>query len=156
MLPTLPYSRRAVDCRYGMCQAGTREYFRPGCKRPYGAFEKEERGRRARDTTIGIRRVRGIVLTVYLALILVAPSELTLKIRTVILVVRAITCIVHAVADRACSSMSLCVIVVRLGKVRVKTATRSNERIPTMIRDCFFSWQLRQSALFSHRASARG
>ena len=37
---TVPYRRRAVDYRYGMCQAGAREYFRLGYGRPQSAFEE--------------------------------------------------------------------------------------------------------------------
>ena len=80
MLSTVPYRRRAVDCRYGMRQACAREYFLPGYERLQSAFKEQERGRRggrARDTTMVIRRVCGIVVTVYLALILVLPSRLT-------------------------------------------------------------------------------
>ena len=77
VLSTVPHRRRAVDCRYGMCQAGTRRYFRPGYGRLQSAFEEQEQGQRGRDTTMVIRRSCGIVVTVYLALIIVVPSRLT-------------------------------------------------------------------------------
>ena len=79
VVSTVPYRRRAVDCRYGMCQAGAREYFRPGYGRLQSAFEEQERGQKRRvraDTTMVIRRVCVIVVTVYLALILAVPSRL--------------------------------------------------------------------------------
>ncbi len=40
--------------------------------------------------------------------------------------------VVSARSDHACLSTSVCVIVAKLAKFRVQTATRSNERIPTM------------------------
>ena len=46
MLLTVPYSHRAVDCLYEMCQAGAREYFRKGCKRLQSSFDKQERGKK--------------------------------------------------------------------------------------------------------------
>ena len=79
MLSTVPYRRRAVDCRYGMCQAGAREHFRPvvgGSKAHSRSRSGGRRGGRARYTTIVIQRVCGIVVTVYLALILLVPSRL--------------------------------------------------------------------------------
>ena len=45
---TVPYRRRAVDCRYRMCQAGAREFFRPGYGRLQSAFEEQERGQKGR------------------------------------------------------------------------------------------------------------
>ena len=62
-----------------MCHAGSRKYFRLAIKRLQSALEERERGRRggrARDTNMVIRRVSGIVATVYLALILVVPLRL--------------------------------------------------------------------------------
>ena len=47
------------------------------------------------------------------------------------LVVRARRFVVSAVADHACLSTSVCVIVAKLAKFRVQAATRSNERMPT-------------------------
>ena len=41
--------------------------------------------------------------------------------------------LVSAVADHACLSTSVCVIVAKLAKFRVQAATRSNERMPTML-----------------------
>ena len=73
MLSTVLYRRRAIDCRYGMCQVGARVYFRPRCGRLQSAFDEQERGKRgglAQDTTMVVQRVRDIVVTVYLALIL--------------------------------------------------------------------------------------
>ena len=35
--PGVPYRRRAVSCRYGMCQAAARSDFRPG----YGPLQSE-------------------------------------------------------------------------------------------------------------------
>ena len=81
-----------------------------------------------------IRCVCGIVVTVYLALILVVPSRLTRKMaRIFLVVVRARRFVVSAVADHACLSTSVCVIVAKLAKFRVQAATRSNERMPTML-----------------------
>ena len=51
---------------------------------------------------------------------------------TIFLVVRAIRFIVSAVADYACLSTSVCVIVAKLAKFRVQAATRINERMPTL------------------------
>ena len=48
MLSTVPYRRRAVDCRYGMCQVGSREYFHPGYGRLQGAFEEQRQGQKGR------------------------------------------------------------------------------------------------------------
>ena len=48
VLLTVPDRLRAVDCRYGMCHAGAREYLRPGCGRPQSAFEEQERGQKRR------------------------------------------------------------------------------------------------------------
>ena len=80
-----------------------------------------------------IRRVCGIIVTVYLALILVVPSRLTWKMASIFLVgVWARRFVVSAVADHACLSTSVCVIVAKLAKSRVQAATRSNERMPTM------------------------
>ena len=80
------------------------------------------------------RRVCGIVMTVYLALILVVPSRLTLKMVNIFLVVvRARTYVVSVVADHTCLSTSVYVIVAKLAKFRVQAATRSNERMPTML-----------------------
>ena len=50
-----------------------------------------------------------------------------------IFLVRAVRFIVSAVADRACLSTSMCVIVAKLVKFRVQAATRINERMPTML-----------------------
>ena len=50
MLSTVPYRRRAVDCRYGMFQAGAREYFHPGCGRLQSKFEEQERGQKRRTS----------------------------------------------------------------------------------------------------------
>ena len=47
-LSTVPYRRRAVDCRYGLCQAGARESFRSGYGRLQSAFEEQERGQNRR------------------------------------------------------------------------------------------------------------
>lgn len=41
--------------------------------------------------------------------------------------------VVSAVADHACLSTSVCVIVAKLAKFRVQAATRSNIRMPTML-----------------------
>ena len=78
VLSTVPYRRRAVDWPYGMCQAGAREYFRRvinGSKAHSRRRSGVGRGRPVRDTTVVIQRVCGIVVTVYLALILVVPSR---------------------------------------------------------------------------------
>ena len=48
MLSTVPYRSRAVDYRYGMCQAGAREYFRTGYGRLQSEFEEQERGQKRR------------------------------------------------------------------------------------------------------------
>ena len=50
MLSTVPYRRRAVHCRYGMCEAGARQYFRPGYGRLQSAFEEQEREQKRRAT----------------------------------------------------------------------------------------------------------
>ena len=49
-----------------------------------------------------------------------------------LVVVRATRFVVSAVADHACWSTSVCVIVAKLAKFRVQEATGSNERMPTM------------------------
>ena len=46
--PGVPYRRRAVNCRYGMCQAGARSDFRPGYERLQSAFQEQERGQKRR------------------------------------------------------------------------------------------------------------
>ena len=79
MLSTLPCRRRVVDCRYGLCNVGSREYFRLANGRLQIALEERARGRRggrAQDTNMVIRRVSGIVVTVKLALIIVVPLRL--------------------------------------------------------------------------------
>ena len=81
-----------------------------------------------------IGRVYGIIATACLALILVVPSRLTLKMATIFLVVvRARRFVVSAVAAHACVSTLVCVVVTKLAKFRVQAATRSNERMPTML-----------------------
>ena len=50
-----------------------------------------------------------------------------------LVVVRAKRFVVSAVADHACLSTSVCVIVANLAKFRVQAVTRSNERMPTML-----------------------
>ena len=51
----------------------------------------------------------------------------------VLVVIRARRFAVSAVADHACLPSSVCVIVAKLTKFRVQTATRSNARMPTML-----------------------
>ena len=89
------------------------------------------RGGGAGDATIVIRRVCGIVVTVYM----VVPLRLIRKMATIFLVMRAIRFIVSAVADRACLSTSVCVIVAKLAKFKAQAATRSNEKMPTTLED---------------------
>ena len=73
-------------------------------------------------------------MTVYLALILVAPLRLICMMATIFLViVRAKIFAVSAVADHAWLLTSVCVIVAKLAKFRVQTAARINERMPTML-----------------------
>ena len=50
-----------------------------------------------------------------------------------LVVVRARSFVVSAVADHACLSTSMCVIVAKLAKFRVQPATRSNERMLTIL-----------------------
>ena len=81
-----------------------------------------------------ILRVCAIVVPVFLALILVVPSRFTRMMATIFLVVvRATRFVVSAVADYACLSTSVCVIVAKLAKFRVHTVARINERMPTML-----------------------
>ena len=87
-----------------------------------------------RDTTMVIRRVCCIFLTVYLALILVVPLRLTRKMATIsLVVVRARRFVASAVADHACLSTSIFDIVPNLAKFRVQAATRRKEMMPTML-----------------------
>ena len=44
----VPYRRRTVNRRYGMCRAGARECFRPGYGRLQSTFEEQERGQKRR------------------------------------------------------------------------------------------------------------
>ena len=80
MFLTVPYRRRAVNCRYGMCQAGAVTISArviSGSKGHSRSTSGGRRGGRAWDTTMVIRRVCGIVVTIYLALILVVLLRLT-------------------------------------------------------------------------------
>ena len=81
-----------------------------------------------------IRRVCGIVVTVYVAMILVVPSRLILMLATVFLaVVRVRRFAVHAVADHARLLTPVCTIAAKLAKFRDPAAARINERMPTMV-----------------------
>ena len=74
-----------------------------------------------------IQRICVIVVTVYLALILVVLSRLTSMMATIFLVVVCARIFaVSAVADHACLPTSVCVIVAMLAKFRVQTAARIN------------------------------
>ena len=42
--------RSSCRLRYGMCQAGARVYFRPGCGRLQSAFKEQERGQKRRGS----------------------------------------------------------------------------------------------------------
>ena len=46
--PGVPYRRRAVNFRYGNCQAGTRQDVRPGYERPQRVFQEQERDQKRR------------------------------------------------------------------------------------------------------------
>ena len=50
-----------------------------------------------------------------------------------LVVVGARRFVASAVANHACLSTSVCVIVAKLAKFRVQAVTRSNERMPTML-----------------------
>ena len=84
-----------------------------------------KRGGRAQDTTMVIRRVCGIVVTVYLALVLKDGDDLSCG------------CSGEKICRLGGSRPCLCVNVGvrhrRMAKFRVQAATRSNERMPTML-----------------------
>ena len=104
-----------------------------------------------------IRRVYSIVATGYLALILVVPSRLTRTMATIILVVfRARKIVFSAVADHACLSTSMCVIVAKLAKVRFQAVTRSNEKMPTMLEEMVVFVAVESKLSGFRRSSARG
>ena len=63
---------------------------------------------------------------------------------------------VSAVSDHACLPTSVCVIVAQLAKFRVQSATRNNERMPTMLEGMVVFMAVEAKPLvFSEGISAR-
>ena len=137
MLSTVPYRRRAVDCRYGMCQVDARVYSRPGFGWLQSAFEEQKRGQKKRASaghhhgqpkcmwyrcdslpcpdpggTLAIDLKDGVDFSCW------CSGEKIYRL---------------GVADQACLSTSVCVIVAKLAKFRVQAATCINERMPAML-----------------------
>ena len=73
-----------------------------------------------------------------------------------LVVVRARRFVVSTVAGHACLSTTVCVIVAKLAKFRVQAATRSNERMPTMLKGMVvFAIVGAKPPVFSEGISAR-
>ena len=157
VLPTVPYRRRAVDCRYGMCHVGARACFRPGCGRLKIVFEEQERGQKRRASAG--HHHRGPTCMWYrdslpghdpggiLAIDLKDIDDFSCSSDKII---------VSAVIDHACLSTLVCVIVAKLAKLSVQADTCINKGCQLCLNEWLSSWQLRQSPWFSWRASARG
>ena len=120
-----------------MCQAGAREYFRLGYGRLQNAFEEQERRQKRRAsagyyhgdptcTCYGCGNLPGPDPDGTLAINLKDGDDFSCD-------CSARRFVVSAVADHACLSASVCVIVAKLAEFRVQAATRSNERMPTML-----------------------
>ena len=137
MLSTVPYRRRAVDYSYGLCQVGARVYFRPGCGRLQSAFDEQKRGQKRRASA-GYHHGDPTCMW-YCCDSLPGPDPggtLAIGLKDgddFSCGVRARRFVVFAVADHACFSTSLWVIVAKLAKFRVQADIRSNKRTPDML-----------------------
>ena len=138
---------------------GARVYFRPGCGRLQSAFEEQERGQKRR-VSAGYHH-RDPTCMWYRDSLPgpdpVGTLAIDVKIATIFLVVvRARRFIVSAVADHACLSTSVCVIVAKMTNFRVQAALALMKGYLQCLKEWLSSWQLRQSPRFSRRASTRG
>ena len=158
MLSTVPYRRRAVDCRYGMCQAGAREYFRPGCGRVQSAFQ-EERGQKRRASA-GYHH-RDPTCMWYRCDSLPGPDPggtLAIDLKDG----DDFSCsgdkIYRLGGSRPCVFVNVgCVIVAKVAKFRVEAQPLAVMKgCLQCLKEWLSSWQLRQSPRFSRRTSARG
>ena len=157
--PNVPYRRRVVSCRYGMCQTGARYNFCPCFRRLQSVFLEQEleQKRRARagynhgDPTCmcyHCDRLSEPDPSDTLAIDLNDGDDISCGCSGEMISV-------PAVVDHACMPTLVCVIVAKLSKFRVQSAARINGRMRTTLEGVLFSWQFRQSLRYSLRASAR-
>ena len=134
--PGVPYHRRAVNCRYKMCQAVARSNFRPGYRRLQSAFQQQQR-RQKRRARVGYHHGDPTCMCCYDSLSGPGPGgtlAIDLVMATIFLeVVRARRFAVSAVADHACLPTTVCTVVAMLVRFRIQKDTRIIERMRTML-----------------------